>query len=160
MLNSEDFWETMIKNRIKFFSGVPCSLLADALKNLNKYPDIKYITATKEDAALAVASGASIAGVPSGILIQNSGLGNIVNCLSSLNLIYKIPVLLIITWRGYSAGDGPEHRLIGKHTKSILELLGVPAYVLNTKHQLTLAVKCMNKMHIPVAVLVKEGSLL
>ena len=159
MLTAEEFWETMIKNRVIFFSGVPCFLLANVLKALSNYPEVKYAEATREDAALAVASGAGISGTHSGILIQNSGLGNIVNGLSSFNLIYKIPVLLIITWRGFSQ-DAPEHRIMGKCTRDILKLLGIPVYVLRTKQQLSLAVKRMNKLRIPVAVLVKEGVIL
>ena len=60
--------------------------------------------------------------------MQNSGIGNIVNTLSSFSMMYHIPVLLIIGWRGYGGppNDAPEHWIMGSKTTDILELLEIP----------------------------------
>jgi phosphonopyruvate decarboxylase len=60
--------------------------------------------------------------------MQNSGLGNIVNGLTSFNLLYKVPVLLVIGWRGHGGepNDAPEHWIMGAKTTELLDLLGVP----------------------------------
>ena len=156
MINADEFWITLIENEVGFFSGVPCSILKSILDKAGQHGEITYIDAIREDIALGLTSGASIAGKKSGILIQNSGLGNIINGLTSFNLIYKIPVLMFITWRGHNKNDSPEHRLMGEYTLGLLKELKIPTYILSRKRQITEAVGKMNKMQIPVAVLLKE----
>ena len=60
--------------------------------------------------------------------MQNSGIGNLINPLTSFNLLYKIPVLLIIGWRGYGGepNDAPEHWLMGQKSESFFQLLDIP----------------------------------
>ena len=72
---------------------------------------------------MGIASGAWLAGKKSVVMIQNSGLGNTINPLTSLNYPFKIPILLITTWRGDpKITDEPQHELMGKITKKILSL--------------------------------------
>ncbi len=60
------------------------------------------------------------------VMLQNSGLGNLVNPLASLNYIFRIPVLLIITLRGEPGRkDEPQHELMGQTTGALLDLLKV-----------------------------------
>ena len=59
-----------------------------------------FINATNEGDAVALACGAVMAGKRSVVMFQNSGLGNALNPLTSLNYTFKIPLLLIIALRG------------------------------------------------------------
>lgn len=158
MVKASEFWKFLEGKNYTFFSGVPCSILEPLLRDLDKNNVITYITAARENAALGVASGAYIAGRNSGILMQNSGLGNIVNALTSFNLIYKVPVLIFITWRGHLGNDAPEHIIMGKKTLKLLKTLGIPAVVLSKKYknEISWAVKEMQKKSIPVAVIIKK----
>ena len=92
---------------INFFSGVPCSILAGIIRELVEDDSVTYISSTREDEAVGIASGAYMAGKLPAVLMQNSGLGNSLNALSSLNLIYKIPCLILVSWRGYKGKDAP-----------------------------------------------------
>jgi sulfopyruvate decarboxylase TPP-binding subunit len=58
--------------------------------------------------------------------MQNSGLGVSVNALASLHLLYRMPCLLLITWRGYRGEDAPEHLVMGEIMPGLLDLLGIP----------------------------------
>ena len=69
---------------------------------------------TREDAALGVAAGAYLGGRLPMVLMQNSGLGVSVNALGSLHILYEMPVLLLVTWRGYEGKDAPEHLVMGE----------------------------------------------
>ena len=62
------------------------------------------------------------------IIIQNSGIGNIINPLTSFNLIYKIPALIIVGWRGYGGkpNDAPEHWIMGEKTTEYFKMLDIP----------------------------------
>ena len=86
-------------------------------------PEIKYIPAIREDVAIGIASASYLSNSKGGIILQNSGLGNLINPLTSFNLIYKIPVLIIIGWRGYGgrSNDAPEHWIMGEETTNILD---------------------------------------
>lgn len=160
MISSSDFWQILKKNGFSFFSGVPCSILKEVLNNIPK--DVTYIAATREDNALGLVSGAYLAGKKGAILIQNSGLGNITNALTSFNLIYKIPVLMIITWRGEPGKpDAPEHWVMGRVTLPSLEVLGVSYKIIddNFKKQVKWALEKMEKEKIPVALILKKGEI-
>lgn len=157
-MNSEFFWQTLTNNGFSFFSGVPCSILKVALNNIPS--SVHYISAVREDSALGVCSGAFLAGKQSACLMQNSGLGNIVNSLTSFNLIYKVQVLLIITWRGEPGKpDAPEHTIMGELTIPLLETLKIPYKIIDDSftEQVGWAVKEMRENNIPVALILKEG---
>ena len=159
MIIVKDFWDLLQEKGYAFFSGVPCSILTNILNYALKDPEIKYIPAVRENAALGVASGEFIAGRKSGILIQNSGLGNIINALTSFNLIYKVPVLMFITWRGYQGKDAPEHIIMGEQTLFLLKHLEIPTVILsqNYKEEIMWAIGEISKKSIPVAVIIRKG---
>ena len=123
-------------------------------------PQITYIPAPREDTALGIASGAYLTGQSGGILIQNSGLGNIINPLTSFNLIYHMPVFMLITWRGYQGKDAPEHLVMGEKTLSLLEELNIPFEVLkenNLESSLENLLGLMKQKETPVALILRKG---
>jgi len=107
-----------------FFTGVPCSLVGGLIAELERRE--KYLGETREDAALGVAAGAYLAGRLPVVVMQNSGLGVSLNALGSLHAIYELPVLLVITWRGYRGQDAPEHLVMGEVLPRLLDLFAVP----------------------------------
>ena len=159
MIPAKEFLNYLIIKDITFLSGVPCSILTPILNYILIDNNFCYISAVRENAALGVASGAYLAGKKSSILIQNSGLGNIVNALTSFNLVYKIPVLMLITWRGYQGKDAPEHIIMGDKTLPILDLLEIPNRVLGPDFQedIDWAIRTMDTESIPVGIILKKG---
>jgi TPP-dependent indolepyruvate ferredoxin oxidoreductase alpha subunit len=63
MLKSEDFAQELINNGYDFFTGVPYTIIGNLITTLTERPDITYIPAVREDLAIAVASGAYMAGL-------------------------------------------------------------------------------------------------
>lgn len=158
MIFAEDFWKTLKEKGYNYFSGVPCNILSNILDYASNDKDIAYVPAVRENVALGIASGAYLAGRKSGIFIQNSGLGNVINALTSFNLIYKIPVLMFITWRGYKGNDAPQHIIMGKKTIDLLKQLDIPTIVLTEKfnEEINSAIKLMEDKLVPVAVILKR----
>lgn len=135
MLNCADFYNLLKDNGINFFAGVPDSLLKDFCAYITDHaPSHKNILAANEGNALALAAGHYLAtGEPGMVYLQNSGLGNLVNPLTSLTdpLVYGIPVLLLIGWRGEpGVRDEPQHAKQGMITLELLDTLGVPHSIL------------------------------
>lgn len=161
-MKAESFWAVLKARGFTFFSGVPDSTFGGAYNLMVKDPEIQYIPAVREDSALGIASAAYFVGRRGGVIMQNSGLGNIVNALTSFNLIYKVPALLIVGWRGYGGppNDAPEHWIMGPKTPGILELLEIPYAVLeedNLEEVLESLVKALDEESIPAALMVRKG---
>ena len=116
----------------RFYTGVPCSHLGPLLDHVALAPDLRFVPAANEGDAVAIASGAALGGTPAIALFQNSGLGNAVNPLTSLNLVSRIPVLLLVSWRGEPGGapDEPQHEVMGAITPRLLDLMGIPWTIL------------------------------
>ena len=58
--------------------------------------------------------------------MQNSGLGVSLNALGSLHILYEMPCLVLVTWRGYEGKDAPEHIVMGAVLPGLLDLFGIP----------------------------------
>jgi sulfopyruvate decarboxylase alpha subunit len=162
MHTAEEFWGILKQEGVTFFSGVPCSLLEGIIHAALADPELTYIPAVREDVALGVASAAHVAGRRGGILLQNSGLGNVVNPLTSFNLIYHIPVLMLVSWRGYGGQDAPEHLIMGAKTPHLLQTLEIPHVILEAEKledHLRWAVSTMTQQETPVAVILRQAIL-
>ena len=160
MLKSADFAQELINKGYDFFTGVPCTIIGNLITNLTDRPDVTYIPAVREDAAVGVASGAYMAGKIPVVLMQNSGLGQCLNALTSLNLIYKLPCLLIITWRGFEGKDAPEHLVMGRTCKKLLDTVGIPHHTFNPDNIRVLintSYKLVTENKEPLALFLKKG---
>lgn len=124
MIDAQTFTDIVLRRGYEFFSGVPCSHLAGPIELLSRKR--QYVPAANEGAALSIAAGARLAGARSAVLLQNSGLGNLVNPLASLVLPYRIPLLLLVSMRGWPLGtDEPQHEVMGAATWSVVDSCGV-----------------------------------
>jgi len=144
------------------FAGVPCSLIEGVIGALERDPRAPWIAAAREDAAVGLAGGAWFGGRRPAVLMQNSGLGTSLNALASFSLMYGLPVLLLVTWRGFGGKDAPEHILTGAITPSLLDLLGIPHRTLardSVDAQLDWARRDMDARMSPVALLLPPGVL-
>ena len=159
------FW-TFLKSRgINFVSGVPDSTFKKTYDSLICDDDIKFVPAVREDVALGVASASYFCGRLGAIIIQNSGIGNLVNPLTSFNLIYRIPVLMLIGWRGYGGppNDAPEHWIMGEKSPEILKTLDIPFELLEAdgfKENIDRLLTTRTKKSLPGALLIRSGVVL
>jgi phosphonopyruvate decarboxylase len=161
-MDAHDFWAALKGRGLNFFSGVPDSTFHDAYNVMVNDPDIRYVPAVREDVALGIASATFFTGGLGGVILQNSGVGNLVNPLTSFNLMYKIPALLIVGWRGYGGppNDAPEHWIMGAKTPEFFNLLEVPYEILepdNLDAVLDLLLETIKERSIPGALLVRSG---
>ena len=113
-----DFAQALSDVGFDFFTGVPCSLIGSVLIALEERG---YVPETREDAALGLAGGAYLAGKRPVVLMQNSGFGVSLNAIGSLQQIYEMPCLLVITWRGFEGNDAPEHLVMGRAMPQLFE---------------------------------------
>ncbi len=158
-MHNTQFWETLKSRGITFFSGVPDSTFSNIYQTMFEDPDIRYVPAIREDVAIGIASAAYFNDELGAVIIQNSGIGNLVNPLTSFNLMYKIPALIIVGWRGYSH-DAPEHEIMGKKTLEFFDLLEIPYKIPNEENfseVLDELLIQMRKYSLPGALIVRSG---
>ena len=134
MIRAESFINVAFDYGFNIYSGVPCSFLTPFINEVISNDKLKYIPACNEGDAIAIASGAWL-GKKRGIaMMQNSGLGNAISPLTSLNFPFKIPVLVICTLRGeIGLRDEPQHELMGQITTQLFEGIKIPWEYFPTK---------------------------
>ena len=162
MLRSADFAQELINSGYDFFTGVPCSIIGNLITDLTNRSDVTYIPSVREDVAVGIASGAYMAGKKPVVLMQNSGLGQCLNALTSLSLIYKLPCLLVVTWRGYGGKDAPEHLVMGKVCNDLLDTVGISYHILdvdNIKELINMSYVHLSEKKEPIALILKKGIL-
>lgn len=125
------FAEEVTKSGFDFFTGVPCSYLTPVINSVMTTSAHRYVGATSEGEAVAIASGAQLAGRKAVVMCQNSGLGNAVNPLTSLSHPFRLPILFVTTWRGEPGRpDEPQHEVMGAITPDLITLIGFEQLIL------------------------------
>ena len=157
------FLEFLRDKGFSFASGVPCSYFSRVIEELEKPDSIRYIPATREDEAVGIASGVAFGGELAFVIMQNSGYATIGDALTSLAQLYKLPMIIIISWRGLEPDrDFPEHSIMGELTEAALTSYRVPYWELEQHNWQTTIQSAVDKMietSKPVALLVKQGVL-
>lgn len=126
MITADAFMAEASAAGFDFYTGVPCSYLTPLINGVLSNRALRYVGAASEGEAVAIAAGAWLAGRRTVAMCQNSGLGNMVNPLTSLNAPFRIPTLLVTTWRGRPGEpDEPQHVVMGEVTHDLLSLMGI-----------------------------------
>ena len=163
MINTSEFLSYLQVKGFSFASGVPCSYFAGVINELANQNAIRYISASREDEAIGIASGVVFGGAKAFVIMQNSGYATIGDALTSLAQLYKLPMLIIISYRGLEPDrDFPEHSIMGEVTEETLLSYRVPYWDLeleNWQQTVDLAITKMEEISKPVALLVKLGVL-
>jgi sulfopyruvate decarboxylase subunit alpha len=119
-------------NGIDLAVTVPCKYIARLIVETEADPRFTLLYPSREEEGLGIAAGAALGGRGAVMLVQNSGLGNMVNAYCSLNLYYGIPLCLVVTHRGDELERVPAQVPMGARTEPLLGLLGIRAVVLAT----------------------------
>jgi phosphonopyruvate decarboxylase len=166
MLDAASFVHAAGQDGFDFYTGVPCSFLSPLINHIASDPSRHYVAAASEGEAVAIAAGAWLAGRRTVVMCQNSGLGNAVNPLTSLNTPFRIPTLLIVTWRGQPGlKDEPQHELMGRITQTLLTTMELeqrpfPTDAEALRPALDAAREAMTRTGLPFALVMAKDSLL
>ena len=172
MINPFDFMKACTKYGINFITGVPDSLLKNLTAVFDSSPDlIAHQISSNEGSAVGLAIGRYLAtGRVPIVYMQNSGLGNSINPLTSIAAkeIYSIPLILLIGWRGEILPNGnqiedePQHKFQGKITTKLLNSLEIPFIILDFDSDIEKTIEKImkNALHdkSPQALLIRSGT--
>ena len=148
--------ECLLENRIGFATSVPCKQLAGIIELIDESPSIMHVPCNKEDEGMGLCAGAHMGGVRSCIIMQNTALGVVVNALATLIQFYRIPLPMLISYRGEPGEKVACQVEMAVHTKAILSQLNIPSYHFSHADQLEDLDAIIKHSHMsgkPVAVL-------
>lgn len=158
-MDIEAFGDTLKQHGLRLGAGVPCSYFTPLVNYMTVDPELDYLSATSEGEAVAIAAGMVTAGKPAFALMQNSGLGNAVNPITSLLYIYRMPVVLLVSHRGQPGlPDEPQHELMGQITEQLASLCGLRTHVFDPE-QFPATLSAALHDGAPVAYVVRKGTL-
>ena len=170
MIEAQHFVEAARERGFRWYAGVPCSFLTPFINYVLQDPSLRYVSMANEGDAVALIAGIALAGSPDtphgrGItMMQNSGLGNAVSPLTSLTWTFRLPQLLIVTWRAQPGiADEPQHALMGPITPELLGSMQIPWELFPTEAAhigpaLDRATAHMDQTGRPYALVMQKGS--
>ena len=121
-------YQGMKRAGINFVTSVPCVNLQELLALVSGDPEIIHVPVTREEEGVGICAGAWMGGRRAALLMQNSGLGNSINALASLDILYSIPLLMIISHRG-SKGESIIGQVpMGQLTAPLLDAMAIPHF--------------------------------
>ena len=113
---------------INFATSVPCVNLQELLALVSGDPEIIHVPVTREEEGVGICAGAWMGGRRPALLMQNSGLGNSINALASLDILYGIPLLMIISHRGGKGESMIGQVPMGRLTVPLLDAMAIPHF--------------------------------
>ncbi len=96
--NSRLIYDALKACDVKIMSALPETWLVHLIRMADEDPDMTLIRIAKEEEAVGISAGAHLAGVNSALLMQNHGFLAAINPIVSLALLYRIPLLMLISY--------------------------------------------------------------
>ena len=110
---------------IRMVSALPETWLVHLVQMAEDDPEMVLVRVNKEEEAVGISAGAHFAGKNSAMLMQNHGFLASINGIVSFALLYRIPLLMIISYRGGMGERDPWQTEGGRVTEPVLQALGI-----------------------------------
>jgi sulfopyruvate decarboxylase subunit alpha len=123
--NSKVVYEALKAAGVRIVSALPETWLVHLIRMADDDPDMTLVRLAKEEEGVGISMGAHFAGVRSALLMQNHGFLQSVNGIVSGALLYKVPLLLVISDRGHLGERDPWQTEGGRMTRRILDALSI-----------------------------------
>ena len=117
---------------IGLISALPETWLVHLIRMADEDPEMILVRLAKEEEGVGISAGAHFAGVRSAMLMQNHGFLAAINGIVSFAQLYKIPLLMLISYRGSFGERDPWQTQGGSVTEPLLRALGIPYSLLDS----------------------------
>jgi sulfopyruvate decarboxylase subunit alpha len=122
-------------------SALPETWLVHLIQMADDDPDVTLVRLAKEEEGVGISAGAHLSGVKSAMLMQNHGFLASINGIVSLAHLYKIPLLMLISYRGEFGERDPWQTQGGGVTIPLLDALGIPHERLDDPHHVATRIR-------------------
>jgi sulfopyruvate decarboxylase subunit beta len=119
--------EEVLRQLKKAGTSIVCSLPCDRVKTLYNIlgREFFHVPLTREEEGVSISAGVVLAGGNPAMLIQSSGIGNMINALASLTQFYNLPLFLMISWRGVYKEGIDAQKPMGAFVPKLLDVMGI-----------------------------------
>ena len=129
--NSRLIYEGLKECDVRLVSALPETWLVHIIRMTDEDPEMTLVRLAKEEEGVGISAGAHFAGVKSVMLMQNHGFLAAINGIVSFAHLYKIPLLMMISYRGSMGERDPWQTQGGNVTEPLLRALGIPYFFLD-----------------------------
>ena len=133
---AQDLVQCLKNSEVSLIAYVPDVSIYQVTQLMEEDPYFHVVSATREEEAIGIASGAYAAGRNGAVFMQSSGFGNCINAIASLCIPGRIPVPMFINLRGDVGEFNIAQVAMGRGTRPILDVLGLPHYTLDNEDRL------------------------
>jgi sulfopyruvate decarboxylase subunit alpha len=155
--NSQLIYDALKACDVRIITALPETWLVHLIRMAEDDPEMTLVRVAKEEEAVGISAGAHLAGVSSALLMQNHGFLAAINPIVSLAMLYKIPLVMLISYRGHMGERDPWQTQGGMVTEPLLRALRIPVWYLtdprDVQHRLKDAQTLAHASLAPVAVL-------
>ena len=124
--NSAVVYSALKNCGIRLLSALPETWLVHLIRMAEDDPRMTLVRLAKEEEGVGISAGAHFAGIKSAMLMQNHGFLASVNGIVSFAQLYRIPLLMLISYRGHFGERDPWQTQGGAATEPVLRALGIP----------------------------------
>ena len=124
--SSRIIFDALKQSGVRIISAMPETWLVHLINMTEADPETTLVRLTREEEAIGISAGAHLAGVRSALLMQNHGFLAAINPIVSLAFLYKIPLLMLISYRGHMGERDPWQTQGGRLTEPVLKALEIP----------------------------------
>jgi sulfopyruvate decarboxylase alpha subunit len=133
---AETIVQALKDSKVSLIAYVPDISIHQVTKLMEADSYFHVVSATREEEAIGIASGAYAAGRNAAVFMQSSGFGNCINAIASLCIPCRIPLPMFINLRGEVGEFNIAQVAMGRATRPILDVLGIPYYTLEGEDRL------------------------
>ena len=126
LTSSKVIYEGLKECDVRLVSALPETWLVHLIRLTDEDPEMILVRLAKEEEGVGVPAGAHFAGVKSAMLMQNHGFLASINGIVSFAHLYKIPLLMLISYRGSFGERDPWQTQGGNVTEPVLRALRIP----------------------------------
>src|SRR5579863_8356280 len=123
--NSKVIYDALKESDIRLVSALPETWLVHLIRLADEDPEMILVRLAKEEEGVGVSAGAHFAGVKSAMLMQNHGFPASINGIVSFAQLYRIPLLMLISYRGHFGERDSWQTQGGSVTEPLLQALGI-----------------------------------
>jgi sulfopyruvate decarboxylase subunit alpha len=124
--SSKAIFDALKKCDVRLMSALPETWLVHLIRMADDDPEMILVRLAKEEEGVGISAGAHFAGVKSAMLMQNHGFLASINGIVSFAHLYKIPLLMLISYRGTFGERDPWQTQGGNVTESLLRAMSIP----------------------------------
>ena len=137
LASSKLIFETLKECNIRLVSALPETWLVHLIRMADEDPGMTLVRLAKEEEAVGISAGAYFAGVKSAMVMQNHGFLASINGIVSFAHLYRIPLLMLISYRGSFGERDPWQTQGGNVTEPVLRALRIPYFCLDSAEAVT-----------------------